>query len=469
MLIDLLIVLYCIVLYGFVARSCPMTLALILCPYLSGDMTRLFQTLERLITTAQVRAAKMPKRVMLLVGGSGWLGQQIVSAFRQPYSDSNSSATPVSNSNSDSDSNSNNLLSSLPVYLSDTHELHVTYLSTRPYFLPPHQCHHLDLSSPEQCEALIATLKPDIILNTAAMSSPAACQKHPTVAATINCPSPLLSAVHTHTPSALVLFTSTDLVYNGDSAPYAPTSPNDLPSLPPGNVYGATKLAGEQQICLLPHGLVFRLSNMVGGNFTFAAPKNGGMKFLSWVQQSLEARAMVSLKNDEYRSFVLSSDITTLLLNVCRLFIAGRLPPSHPCWAQRVYNAGGPYGLSRLDFARQVASAQKVALLVHTSPDTNTNTSDTNTDPAVTAVTRDVWQVVAMSSLDMARAAAEKEATSDTRPDLDTDQKQSRRLLALQATLPPQDVTMDSSLTEAHFQFSFSSIESGMASCLCKI
>lgn len=393
------------------------------------DMQRVVETLERLITTAQHEQlqARGQKKVVLLIGGSGWLGQQIVHAFRNPIRSTKFSST----------------------YLTDTHDLHVTYLSSRPYFLPASQCHQLDLSSAEQCHDLIAALRPDIVINTAAMSSPVACQKQPEKALAVNCPTQLIEAISTHVPDSLTLFTSTDLIYDGEGAPYSPTHVSDVPPVPSRNVYGATKLKCEHAICGLPRGLVFRLSNMVGGNFIYAMPRNGGMKFLSWVQQSLESHAVVSLKDDEFRSFVLSSDIADLLLSVCVQYDQGLLSASHPCWSQRVYNAGGPQGLSRLDFARIVSAAQGVTLLSGSK-----NMSTTSPSPP----SRNEWSVVAMHSLEMACASGEE--VSSLSPE---------RLQELAATLPPRDVTMNSSLTEEHFAIHFSSIESGVDECLQKL
>lgn len=386
------------------------------------DMKRVVDTLERLITTAQLRAAQGQRKVVLLIGGSGWLGQQIVHAFRSPVRSSKFS----------------------PTYLTDTHDLHVTYHSSRPYFLPSLQCHQLDLSNPEQCHELIGALRPDIVLNIAAMSSPVSCMKQPEQAMLVNCPKPLIEAISTHVPDSLTLFTSTDLVYDGEEAPYSPTPVSDVTPVPSRNVYGATKLKCEHAICGLRRGLVFRLSNMVGGNFTYSMPRNGGMKFLSWVQQSLETRAVVSLKDDEFRSFVLSTDVADLLLSVCVQHDQGLLPASHPCWSQRVYNAGGPQGLSRFDFARIVSAAQDVEL----------STSTASLSPS----SRKIWSVVAMNSLEMACASGEDVASLSC-----------ERRRELMATLPPRDVTMDSSLTEEHFAVHFSSIESGMDECLRKL
>ena len=390
------------------------------------DMQRVVDTLELIIKEAQKVALQCPKKVVLLIGGSGWLGQQIVSAFRNPIT------TPSIHSS---------------IRLTDTHELHVTFLSSRPYFLPEAQCHQLDLSSATECQDLVAALSPDIVINTAAMSSPVACSKQPEQASAINCPNALIEALRTRVPDALVLFTSTDLVYDGERAPYSPTPVGEMPAVSSNNVYGSTKQNCESEICSLSYGLVFRLSNMVGGNYVYAAPRNGGMKFLSWIQQSLELRSTVSLKDDELRSFVLSGDVTNLLLSVCAQYAMGMLPPSHSCWNQRVYNAGGPQGFSRLEFARIVAAAQDVELEIISKESSPRSPSS-----------RNKWAVESVSSLQMAYGVGKDLST------LTADE-----LCELKAKLPPRDVTMDSTLTESHFSFQFESIENGIDSCLRKI
>ena len=79
----------------------------------------------------------------------------------------------------------------------------------------------------------------------------------------------LVDVVQQCVPDALFVFTSTDMVYDGEHAPYSVvnssgTATNGNAEPRPVNVYGATKLAFEKEVMKLKNGNVLRLSNMIG-------------------------------------------------------------------------------------------------------------------------------------------------------------------------------------------------------------
>ena len=102
-------------------------------------------------------------------------------------------------------------------------------------------------------------MRPDIVIHLAALSSPVTCHKDPERAFAINRPSSLVTSVQSANPEALFIFSSTDLVYDGENAPYDVSTP-----LSPQTVYGQSKAAFETDVLSMRNGVVLRLSNMIG-------------------------------------------------------------------------------------------------------------------------------------------------------------------------------------------------------------
>jgi dTDP-4-dehydrorhamnose reductase len=119
----------------------------------------------------------------------------------------------------------------------------------------------LDLSNPDHIRRAIRDFQPNIIVNAAAYTSVDQAEKQEEQARIINVDAPALMAEEAKRIGAALVHYSTDYVFDGSNdLPYTET---DQPS--PINVYGKTKLAGEQAIRSvgLPH-LIFRTAWVYG-------------------------------------------------------------------------------------------------------------------------------------------------------------------------------------------------------------
>jgi dTDP-4-dehydrorhamnose reductase len=119
----------------------------------------------------------------------------------------------------------------------------------------------LDLSKPEHIRQMIRDVRPSIIVNAAAYTSVDQAEKEEKQTQIINTDAPALMAVEAKRIGAALVHYSTDYVFDGSSRlPYTET---DQPS--PINVYGKTKLAGEEAIRAVgvPH-LIFRTAWVYG-------------------------------------------------------------------------------------------------------------------------------------------------------------------------------------------------------------
>lgn len=102
----------------------------------------------------------------------------------------------------------------------------------------------MDLSDSENVTSVIREIKPDIIVNAAAYTAVDKAEEDQELAYQINAFSPGVMAEEAKKIDALLIHYSTDYVFNGEKdSPYNETDTPD-----PINVYGASKLAGEEAI-----------------------------------------------------------------------------------------------------------------------------------------------------------------------------------------------------------------------------
>ena len=194
------------------------------------------------------------RKVVLITGATGWLGQFVYKELQ---------------------------CSSLQL------DIHAIYHSAMPEWGASENWHYLDLSDSVSIDSLISKILPDIVLHLAALSSPVACHKNPKLAFQINRPTALVTSLSKYKSTSLLIFSSTDLVYDGEHAPY-----NTSAVLSPKTVYGQTKASFEEDVLTLENGVVLRLSNMIGPKFQY---QYAGCKFLQFLNEAWEKREYVSV------------------------------------------------------------------------------------------------------------------------------------------------------------------------------
>jgi dTDP-4-dehydrorhamnose reductase len=131
----------------------------------------------------------------------------------------------------------------------------------------------MDLSDLDQVRDVIRRVRPGLIVNPAAYTAVDKAESEPDLAHRVNAEAPGLMAQEARALGAALVHYSTDYVFDGSQA--APRAEDDATG--PLNVYGASKLAGEQAIAAagIPH-LIFRTSwvyGMRGKNFLLTMMK----------------------------------------------------------------------------------------------------------------------------------------------------------------------------------------------------
>jgi len=119
----------------------------------------------------------------------------------------------------------------------------------------------LDLIRVGDIRSTVRELKPDIIVNAAAYTAVDKAESEPNLAVAINGDAPGVLAEEAKKLRALLVHYSTDYVFDGTKD--TPYTEEDIPN--PLNVYGKTKLAGEQAIRAVDGNyLIFRTSWVYG-------------------------------------------------------------------------------------------------------------------------------------------------------------------------------------------------------------
>ncbi len=99
----------------------------------------------------------------------------------------------------------------------------------------------LDIARPEDVDALVERIRPDVVFNCAAYNQVDRAESEPGLALEVNALGPFVLARAARTAGALLVHFSTDYVFDGRSS--RPYREDDLPR--PLGAYGVSKLAGE--------------------------------------------------------------------------------------------------------------------------------------------------------------------------------------------------------------------------------
>ena len=115
----------------------------------------------------------------------------------------------------------------------------------------------LNLADADAIRHSCADIKPSLILNAGAYTAVDRAEQEPELAMQVNAGAPRIFAEEANRLGAAIIHYSTDYVFSGDATvPYREEDPTS-----PQNVYGKTKLAGEQAVCeVADRFLVFRTS-----------------------------------------------------------------------------------------------------------------------------------------------------------------------------------------------------------------
>ncbi|MBN9299629.1 MAG: SDR family oxidoreductase [Filimonas sp.] len=161
--------------------------------------------------------------------------------------------------------------------------------------------YNVDLTDETEVKQLVATVQPDVIIHTAAMSKPDECDadKEACLLHNVAATQFLLEAVKALKPAAHFIYTSTDFIF-GENGPHAE---NEAPA--PLNFYGESKLQAENAV--MNSGL---FASVVRPVFIYGEIWEGlRPTFLHWVKNSLEQGKNIKVVNDQRRTPTFVQDL----------------------------------------------------------------------------------------------------------------------------------------------------------------
>lgn len=163
-----------------------------------------------------------------------------------------------------------------------------------------HEYYQLDITSQDQVNQVIDKVKPDVVINTAAMTNVDQCEIDPDSCWKLNVSAVdyLIKACEEH--SAFLIHLSTDFIFDGENGPY---KEDDIPN--PQSKYAETKLISER--LLEQSGLDYAIvrTMLVYG----IVPGLSRSNIILWVKKSLEDGKHIKVVNDQWRTPTLAEDL----------------------------------------------------------------------------------------------------------------------------------------------------------------
>ncbi len=194
------------------------------------------------------------------------------------------------------------------------------------------QVQRVDLAVTDELRAAVAGFRPTHIVHLGAMTSVADCYARPAEAEQVNVVAAAALGEAAAECGARLVFSSTDMVFDGDHAPYREGNPPRPPSR-----YGRTKAAAEEALRGRPLTVVVRIPLLYG----FPCDDRS----TTFVQQMSALRAGTPLRlfADEFRSPVSLPDAARAVIRLARSDYIGLI------------HVAGPERLSRLALIEQCA------------------------------------------------------------------------------------------------------------------
>ncbi len=168
----------------------------------------------------------------------------------------------------------------------------------------------VEIADQQQVTAALGNIKPDVVINTAAVHNVEACEADPDQAFRVNAVGTRNLAIGCEAVSARFMHISTDYVFDGAKrAPYVET---DAPG--PLNVYANSKVAGEFfALCESSRHYVVRVSGLFGSSPCRA---KGGRNFVTTMLKLASERDEVRVVDDEFVSPTYTIDAARQLLHL---------------------------------------------------------------------------------------------------------------------------------------------------------
>lgn len=191
----------------------------------------------------------------------------------------------------------------------------------------------VDLTNSAAVVAAFRAANPRTVIHAAAMAAVADCGRDPAGAEAVNTRAAGALADLCDAAGARLVFVSTDLVFDGERAPYRETDP---PA--PLSVYGRTKATAERAVLERAGHAVVRLSLLFGPSL------NGKANYFDHQVAALRGGRPVRLFHDEWRTPLGFATAARALAAIVTSEVTG------------LVHVGGPERMSRLEMGQRLAA-----------------------------------------------------------------------------------------------------------------
>lgn len=193
----------------------------------------------------------------------------------------------------------------------------------------------VELADADAVAAAFRDARPAAVLHTAALASVSSCQREPEHARLINTEGSAILAELADRAKVPLLHVSTDMVFDGERAPY-----REEDAVAPLSIYGRTKADAEQVVRAYPRHGVVRLPLLFGPTLV------GRATFFDQQVVALRQGQPVALFHDEWRT-----PLSLLTAAQALLAIVGSSVASFD-----LLHVGGSERLSRLEMGQRLAA-----------------------------------------------------------------------------------------------------------------
>lgn len=191
----------------------------------------------------------------------------------------------------------------------------------------------VDATDKKQIKALLKKLKPEIIINCAAMNAVDLCESDKDTASKLNSILPEILAVHSKIFGSKLITFSTDYIFDGENGPY---SEDDMPH--PINYYGKSKLAGENAVRSNCENYAIIRTNVIYG-----PSSNGYGDFIRWLIDSMIEGEEINIVHGQFSNPTYVRDLARAIDVIVKNDLTG------------IYHVAGADYLSRYEIALKTA------------------------------------------------------------------------------------------------------------------
>jgi dTDP-4-dehydrorhamnose reductase len=204
----------------------------------------------------------------------------------------------------------------------------------------------IDVSDIDSVDKALRDLRPEVIVNTAAMHQVERCEQDPTLAFAINALGPRNLGMVAQELGAILMQISTDYVFDGVKR--TPYKEDDVPR--PLNTYGNTKLAGEHYVrCTADRHFVLRTSGLYGKH---PCRGKGGLNFVDLMLKLGRERGKVRVVASEETTPTSTYELAQQMVTLSRSDSFG------------LFHASAEGSCTWYDFAREIFALAGVAVKV---------------------------------------------------------------------------------------------------------